>query len=317
MTVPQIEVQGLSKNYNRGPPALNEATFRYEGSGAIGYLGPNGAGKTTTLKLLTGLLRPTGGRALLNGVDVAHDRKRALSNVGAIIESPEPYPSQTVEEAIEMVSDFRSGPSRSVREEIRALSEKLDLPPLDARCGRLSKGQRQRVSIAASLVRDPQVIILDEPTSGLDPAERIAVRNILVKLKREHLILMSSHLLSEVTEVCDRAIFINHGKILLNETVENIAKRAVDTQVDVEFAVPIHPDQLGSIAELVRSVAALSPTKLRIDYSGHSDARPEILKRCVAVGPVLSYASATLVLEDAYLQLIGGGVAGTNHLAED
>ena len=314
--MPSIEARGLTKRYG-GFIALDDASFKFEGSGAIGYLGPNGAGKTTTLKLLTGLARPTAGRGLLNGVDIDRDPKRALWDVGTVIESPEPYPWQTGQRTLEMVAAFRGVPMREARAKIQELASELDLPPLDKKTGALSKGQRQRVVIASSLLSDPGVIILDEPTSGLDPAERIAVRNILVKLKREHLILMSSHLLSEVTEVCDRAIFINHGKILLNETVENIAKRAVDTQVDVEFAVPIHPDQLGSIAELVRSVVALSPTKLRIDYSGHSDARPEILKRCVAVGPVLSYASATLVLEDAYLQLIGGGVAGANHLAED
>ncbi|MCL4307989.1 MAG: ABC transporter ATP-binding protein [Candidatus Thermoplasmatota archaeon] len=314
--MPSIEARGLTKRYG-GFLALDDASFKFEGSGAIGYLGPNGAGKTTTLKLLTGLARPTAGRGLLNGVDIGRDPKRALWDVGTVIESPEPYPWQTGQRTLEMVAAFRGVPMREARAKIKELASELDLPPLDKKTGALSKGQRQRVVIASSLLSDPSVIILDEPTSGLDPAERIAVRNILVQLKREHLILMSSHLLSEVTEVCDRAIFINHGKILLNETVQNIAKRAVDTQVDVEFVVPIHPDQLGSIAELVRSVVALSPTKLRIDYSGHSDARPEILKRCVAVGPVLSYASATLVLEDAYLQLIGGGVTGANHLAED
>ncbi len=310
MTVPQIEVQGLSKNYNRGPPALNEATFRYEGSGAIGYLGPNGAGKTTTLKLLTGLLRPTGGRALLNGVDVAHDRKRALSNVGAIIESPEPYPSQTVEEAIEMVSDFRSGPSRSVREEIRALSEKLDLPPLDARCGRLSKGQRQRVSIAASLVRDPQVIILDEPTSGLDPKERILIRNLLNDLKRDHLILMSSHLMQEVTEICDQVIFINRGDILLRDTVQNVATRFRTRAVDVEFATPIVVDRIKALGPLVQDAVVVGERRFRISFDGSDSARAEILKGLVGIGPVLSYQNASLVLEDAYLALMQGGVAG-------
>ncbi len=314
--MPSLEAQGLTKRYGAFI-ALDQATFKFEGAGAVGYLGPNGAGKTTTLKLLTGLAWPSAGRAFLNGVDIGRDPKTALWDVGTVIESPEPYPWQTGQQTLEMVAAFRGVPRAQARAKIHELAAELDLPPLDRKTGALSKGQRQRIVIASSLLSDPSVIILDEPTSGLDPAERIAVRNMLVRLKRERLILMSSHLLSEVTEVCDRAVFINHGKILLNETVENIAKRAVDTQVDIEFAVPIHPDQLGSIADLVRSVVALSPTKLRIDYGGHSDARSEILKRCVAVGPVLSYTSATLVLEDAYLQLIGGGVSGTNHLAGD
>ncbi len=314
--MPSLEARGLTKRYGAFT-ALEDASFRFEGAGAIGYLGPNGAGKTTTLKLLTGLARPTAGRAFLNGVDVGTDPKRALWDVGSVIESPEPYPWQTGRVTLEMVAAFRGMPAQDARARIKELAADLDLPPLDRKSGALSKGQRQRVVIAASLLSDPDVIVLDEPTSGLDPAERITIRNLLLKLKRDRLILMSSHLLSEVTEVCDRAVFINHGKILLNETVEVIAKRSVDTEVDIEFAVPVPPDQLAPIADLVRSVLPLSPTKLRINYAGRREARPEILRRCVGIGPVISYASSTLTLEDAYLELIGGGPTGATHLAED
>ncbi len=219
-------------------------------------------------------------------------------------------PFSTVEEAIEMVSDFRSGPSRSVREEIRALSEKLDLPPLDARCGRLSKGQRQRVSIAASLVRDPQVIILDEPTSGLDPKERILIRNLLNDLKRDHLILMSSHLMQEVTEICDQVIFINRGDILLRDTVQNVATRFRTRAVDVEFATPIVVDRIKALGPLVQDAVVVGERRFRISFDGSDSARAEILKGLVGIGPVLSYQNASLVLEDAYLALMQGGVAG-------
>lgn len=306
MTVASIEVEGLSKHFSRGRPALENASFRYEGSGAIGYLGPNGAGKTTTLKLLTGLLRPTRGTARINGVNVAESRKQALADVGAIIESPEPYPSQTVAEAIEMVGEFRGGRREEMVQEIGELNTKLDLPPLDARCGQLSKGQRQRVAIAASLIRNPRVIILDEPTSGLDPKERILIRNLLIDLKKDRLILMSSHLMQEVTEICDQVIFINQGQVVLKDTVENVATRFRTRAVDAEFATPMHIDRIKALGEVVRDVSVVGERRFRIIFDGSTESRASILRGLVGLGPVLSYQSASLVLEDAYLALMQG-----------
>jgi ABC-2 type transport system ATP-binding protein len=311
MTAPSIEVRGLTKNYSRDRAALQDATFRYEGSGAIGYLGPNGAGKTTTLKLLTGLLRPTRGTASVNGIDVMRDRKHALADVGAIIESPDPYPSQTVAEAIDMVAEFRGGRSGDIRTEIAELNGKLDLPPLDARCGRLSKGQRQRVAIAASLVRDPRVVILDEPTSGLDPKERILIRNLLNELKKDHLILMSSHLMQEVTEICDQVIFVNEGQILLRDSVENVSARFRTRAVDVEFATPMLIDRIRALGPPIAEVTVVGERRFRIAFDGSTSARAEILKGLVNLGPVLTYQSATLALEDAYLALMRGDNSGS------
>ncbi len=309
MTEASIEVTGLTKLYTGGRPALKSATFRYAGSGAIGYLGPNGAGKTTTLKLLTGLLRPTEGTARINGIDVTRDRKAALADVGAIIESPEPYPSQTVAEAITMVGEFRGGASAGLAAEVGALRTKLDLPPLDARCGRLSKGQRQRVSIAASLVRDPRVILLDEPTSGLDPKERILIRNLLNELKRDHLILMSSHLMQEVTEICDQVIFINEGQVLLRDSVENVANRFRTRAVDVEFATPMPVERIRALGAHIADVHVVGERRFRIAFDGSDPVRAEILRGLVGLGPVLSYQSASLVLEEAYLALMRGDPA--------
>ena len=302
--MPSIEAHHLTKRYNSFT-ALQDASFQFEGSGAIGYLGPNGAGKTTTLKLLTHLSYPTTGQALLNGVDVAVHPKQALWDVGSVIESPEPYPWQTGLQTLEMVAELRGIPRATAAARIRELTTELDLPPLDRRTGRLSKGQRQRVVIAAALLSDPSIIILDEPTTGLDPAERVAVRNILLRLKKDRLILMSSHLLNEVTDVCDRAIFINHGKILLNDTVAAISQRQIGTEVEVEFARPTAPDELGPIAPLVKTVRAASPTQLRITYDGSKEKRIEILRKCVELAPVLSFQSTSLSLEDAYLELMG------------
>lgn len=299
-----IEASHLTKRYGSFT-ALDDATFRFEGHGAIGYLGPNGAGKTTTLKLMTHLAFPTKGHALINDIDVELHPKRALWDVGSVIESPEPYPWQTGQQTLEMVADFRGIPHPIAAARIRELSADLDLPPLSKKTGALSKGQRQRIVIAASLLSDPAIIILDEPTSGLDPAERVAIRNILLRLKQERLILMSSHLLNEVVEVCDRAVFINHGKILLNDTVAAISERQAGTEIAVEFAEPTTPDQLGAIAPLVHAVRALTPTRVQISFDGSKDKRVEILRRCVSLAPVLSFESVSLSLEDAYLQLMG------------
>jgi len=309
--MPTIEVSDLSKNYSAGKPALVDANFRYEGSGAIGYLGPNGAGKTTTLKLLTGLLRPTAGWAAIDGVKLVDDRKRALAEVGAVIESPEPYPSQTVAEAIEMAAEFRTGGLDGVSQEIGDLDVKLELPSLEQKCGRLSKGQRQRVIIASALVRDPQIIILDEPTSGLDPKERILIRNLLNDLKRDHLILMSSHLMQEVTDICDQVIFVNQGQILLRDTVENLSSRFVAHAVDAEFATPMPIDRIRGLAPLVQNVVVIGERRFRITFDGSTNARAEILAGLVKLGPVLSYSSASLVLEDAYLALMQSEIDAT------
>ncbi len=199
-----FEVAGLSKSFRTGPPVLRDLSFRYEGAGAVGYLGPNGAGKTTTLKLLVGLLRPSRGHAYLNGIDPMVNRKRALWDVGALIETPEPYPTLNVHEALDAVGRARGLSRDDVDREVDRCHELLDLPPLGQRIGWLSKGQRQRVALAATLMGDPSVLLLDEPTSGLDPAERVLVRRLLIRLKRDHLVFMSSHQMLEVTEVCDR-----------------------------------------------------------------------------------------------------------------
>ncbi len=302
MTAPSLEAVALTKQFN-GFVALDRAAFRYEGGGAIGYLGPNGAGKTTTLKLFTGLLRPSGGRALVDGTDVAADPKVALWNVGAMVETPEPYPSLTGRETLEMIGRFRGLARETIRDRTEAYAQELDLPPLDRRSGSLSKGQRQRVVLAGTLLAEPSVLLLDEPTSGLDPAERVIVRNILLRLKRaDRLILMSSHLLQEVTEICDRVIFVNQGKILLQDTVANVASRFRVTRLDIEFAAPVAPESVLSVPG-VTECEALAPTRVRASFDGSAETRAKILRGCLEIAPVLSFSSASLTLEDAYLRL--------------
>ena len=299
-----FEVSHLTKWYREGAPVLDDLSFRYEGAGAIGYLGPNGAGKTTTLKLLVGLLRPSRGRAELNGLDPIADRRRALWDVGAVIETPEPYPTLSVFEALETVGKSRGLATAAIDREIDRCNEMLHLPPFGMRIGWLSKGQRQRVALASALVGNPSVLLLDEPTSGLDPAERVIVRGLLNRLKRDHLIFMSSHQMLEVTEVCDRVIFLNRGRVLLQTEVDRLADRIRPRQVDVEFAEPVAGERLGSITSAATEVDRLSERRWRITFDGSRKTRARLLLLCQELGEVVQFTGSSLLLEDAYLELI-------------
>lgn len=304
MTMGSFEVAGLSKSFGTGPPVLSEVSFRYDGAGAIGYLGPNGAGKTTTLKLLVGLLRPSAGAAYLNGVDPMADRKAALWEVGALIETPEPYPTLNVYEALDAVGRARGLSRSDVDHEVDRCHELLDLPSLGQRIGWLSKGQRQRVALAATLIGDPRVLLLDEPTSGLDPAERVLVRRLLNQLKRDHLILMSSHQMLEVTEVCDQLIFLHHGEVLLQDRVDRVADRIRTREVDVEFERPVPADAARRLDGLAAGVTVLSERRWRISFDGADASRVRLLALCQGVAPVVQFANTSLVLEEAYLELM-------------
>ncbi len=310
VTGPSLEATDLTKSFGRKRPAVNGLTFQYEGSGAIGYLGPNGAGKTTTLKLLVGLLRPTAGQARVNGIDPSQDRKRALWNVGALIESPEPYPTMTVFQALETVGALRGLSRRDIDSEIDRCHELLELPGLGYRTGRLSKGELQRVVLAAALIGDPPLLILDEPTSGLDPAERVVVRSLLKRLKRDHLILMSSHQMGEVNEVCDQLMFIRRGELVVRDSVEAIMGRITSRQLDIEFERAVSIGQLGSVRALVSSVDTLSDRRVRVTFDGTTATRVRILDASRSIAPVVRFAEATMVLEEAYLDIVAGTLAG-------
>jgi len=310
MTEGSFEVAALSKQFATGPPALESISFRFAGPGAVGYLGPNGAGKTTTLKLLVGLLRPSSGHAYVNGIDPMERRKDALWDVGALIETPEPYPTLNVHEALDAVGRARGLSRDDVDREIDRCHELLDLPPLGRRVGWLSKGQRQRVSLAATLMGDPMVLLLDEPTSGLDPAERVLVRQLLNGLKRDHLILMSSHQMLEVTEVCDQLIFLHRGRVLLQDRADRVAERIRPRTIDVEFERAVPGDPMTRLGGVASEVEILSERRWRVRFDGSDEARVRLLALCQQAGPVTQFANSTLVLEEAYLELMPSRTTG-------
>jgi ABC-2 type transport system ATP-binding protein len=307
--LPSIELDHLTKWYLPRTPVLKDVTFLEEGAGAIGFLGPNGAGKTTTLKLLVGLLAPSTGRALVNGMDPMDDRRLALADVGAIIEDPEPYPAESIFDALERVGELRGLTVGEIDREIDRLHAELHLPPLEWRCGWLSKGERQRVVLAAACLGDPEVLLLDEPTNGMDPAERVAVRNFLRRMREDHLILMSSHLITDIAEICDRLIFINDGTILRRARTEDVLRGVEVRAIDVEFARPTSLEEVAPLTPLLRRLVPLGDRKYRLRFDGSDAVRALLLEGCQRIGAVASFGSSAPVLETAYREIIADSTA--------
>ena len=314
MAGPSIQTRELTKRFGSFT-ALDHLNLNIEGSKCVGFLGPNGAGKTTTLKMLTDMIFPTAGEAFINGHSVRKDRKRALSNCGVLIETPEIYPSLTPRQALEMVADLRGiapGEQRARIEEV--LSEVKMLEWADAKTGKFSKGMKQRVNIAASLLSDPDVLLLDEPSTGLDPRGMAEVRAIIRGLKRGHrLIFMSSHILSEVSDVCDEVALVNHGKLLFYDTLPNVTAKFAggNTGVDVGFGAPIDDATVGErLATLpgVLGVERLDARRVRVKFAGDVNAQADLLERLVALKiGVVRFQEAGSALEEVYLREIERG----------
>ena len=301
----------LSKRYGSFT-AVSDLNLKIEGSKCVGFLGPNGAGKTTTLKMFTDLIRPSAGDALINGVNVHTQKKKALASVSALIETPEIYPSLTPREALMMIAEIRGVPSteRSKRIE-EAVSEVHMEEWIDKRVGKFSKGMKQRICIASALLSDPTILLLDEPTNGLDPRGMSEVRGIVKSLKtKKRLIFMSSHILSEVSEVCDEVAMIDHGKLIVYDTIPNVTAKFTGGEniVEVELQRPI--DSELTIKKIAASPSIVTAEKkddrnLTIRFSGGSDAQEKILSDLVKMNiGVISYKPASSELEDAYLKLI-------------
>jgi len=311
LTNPSIEAVNLSKRYGSFV-ALSGLNLKLEGSKCVGFLGPNGAGKTTTLKMFTDLIRPSSGKALINGVNVHTEKKKALDSVGSLIETPEIYPSLTPREALMMIAEIRGVPRTERGKRIEeAVSEVRMEEWMDKRVGKFSKGMKQRICIASALLSDPTILLLDEPSNGLDPRGMSEVRDIVKSLKsKDRLIFMSSHILSEVSEVCDEVAMIDHGKLVVYDTISNVSNKVSGGEniVEVGLQRPIDPGLVAKkIATLMGVVAAevKDEKTLKISFSGGLNVQERILSDLVRMSiGVISYKPASSELEDAYLKLI-------------
>jgi ABC-2 type transport system ATP-binding protein len=311
---PSLEASGLTKRFGSFT-ALDQLNIKVEGAKCVGFLGPNGAGKTTTLKLLTDMIFPTAGECHINGISVQAERKRALSDAGVLIESPEIYPSLTPNEALEMVADLRGVPAAERRTRIRTVLDEVKMGEwADQKVGRFSKGMKQRINIAASLVHDPSVVLLDEPSTGLDPRGMAEVRSIVRDLKKsQRLIFMSSHILSEVVDICDEVALIDRGKLLFYDTLDNVTARFSGGQqsVDVSLARPVDPqvitDRIASLPG-VGGVNVLDARRLRLRFTGGLEGQERLLESLAGLHiGVVGVASSESALEEVYLSQISRG----------
>src|SRR3989454_8210868 len=312
MNSPSIEAVNLSKRYGSFP-ALSNLNLKIEGSKCVGFLGPNGAGKTTTLKIFTDMIRASEGRALINGIEVHPNKKKALESAGALIESLEIYPSLTPREALSMVAELRGLPKGERRKTIEDAVAEVKMDEwLDKKVGKFSKGMKQRVNIAAALLSDPEVVLLDEPTTGLDPRGMAEVRDIVKSLKkRNRLIFMSSHLLNEVQDICDEVAMIDHGKLLVYDTLSNVTTRFSKDSgnvIEIEFLRDIDYQSVNkNIASLanVSSAEKPDPRKLRIHFLGGIQNQEKLLLDLanMKIGMISFHISAS-ALEDTYMKLI-------------
>ena len=308
-----IEARDLTKRYGSFV-ALSNLNLKIEGAKCVGFLGPNGAGKTTTLKIFTDLIRASGGQALINGVDVHKEKKKALDPCGVLIETPEIYPSFTPREALSMIADLRGIPRADRTKRVEAVVSEVKMDEwMDKKVGKFSKGMKQRINIAAALLSDPEIVLLDEPTTGLDPRGQAEVRDIVRSLKqRNRLVFMSSHLLNEVSEIFDEVAMIDHGKLLVYDTLAHVTDRFAhdggESVVQVELVRDIDDQVIrGQISSLagVGSVEKLNPRSLRIKFSGGQEEQARLLTDLVALKiGMLSYHPSASTLEDTYLNLI-------------
>ena len=209
-----IEVSGLTKYYG-DHAALEDLDFILKEGSVTGFLGPNGAGKSTALNMITGYLSPTSGSIRIGGHDLYEEPEEAKRLIGYLPEVPPVYPELTVRENLEFAAGLRKISGKEMKDEIRRVSEELGL----------SKGFRQRVGFAMALIGDPKILILDEPTAGLDPKQVIEIRDLIRKLKKDHTILLSSHILSEIAEVCDEILILSEGMKAAQGSLEELREK--------------------------------------------------------------------------------------------
>jgi ABC-2 type transport system ATP-binding protein len=220
-----IEVQHLTKRYGR-VTAVEDVSFRVERGEILGFLGPNGAGKTTTMRILTGYMPATDGKAIVAGFDVFEQPIEAKRRTGYLPETPPLYPDTTVAEYLSFVAKIKGVPAADRRSRIQHVMERTRITDVaDRQCAKLSKGYRQRVGLAQSIIHNPDVLILDEPTAGLDPKQIIETRQLIKELAGDHTIILSTHILPEVSQTCQRVVIINKGHVVAVDTPDNLTAR--------------------------------------------------------------------------------------------
>jgi ABC-2 type transport system ATP-binding protein len=305
-----IEVQNLSKRY--GPvTAVDGVTFSVTAGEILGFLGPNGAGKTTTMRIITGYMPASDGKVLVAGHDVFEQPLQAKRRTGYLPETPPLYPDMTVREYLTFVARIKGVASREAKSRIDEVMKRTWISDMaDRHCAKLSKGYRQRVGLAQAIIHNPDVLVLDEPTAGLDPKQIIETRQLIRELGGSHTIILSTHILPEVSQTCQRVVIINKGRVVAVDTPENLTAR-VSGAVSIYLQVAGPTESVQATVQQVPGVTQVSVAEsrdginvLEVDSERGRDIRRELAAAVVGSGwGLLELRPMRMSLEEIFLSL--------------
>ena len=307
-----IEVKNVTKKFGDFA-AVNDINFTVNDGEVVGFLGPNGAGKSTTMNMITGFTEPTEGSIIVDGYDIQKKPLKAKQCIGYMPEGVPLYQELTVREFVTYMAELKRVPRKEKKEKISKVLEETGLTDVSKKLIRnLSRGYKQRVSLAGALIGDPKVIILDEPTVGLDPKQIAEIRKLIKDLGKKHTVILSSHILSEVSQICDRVVIINKGRIVAVDTPENLEKKAQGKNVIIITV----EDNDNNMKNITKDIPEISECKLIKDnedgtkqYEITSKDDGEIRKKLFDILPkknitIFELKKAEASLEDAFMVLI-------------
>ena len=305
-----IEVQHLTKRYGR-VTAVDDVSFRVEKGEILGFLGPNGAGKTTTMRVLTGYMPPTEGKAAVAGFDVLEKPLEAKRRTGYLPESPPLYPEMTVRDYLTFCAGIKRVPRADRAKRVAWAMERTRVRDMAERhCAKLSKGYRQRVGLAQAILHNPEVLILDEPTAGLDPKQILETRDLIKSLAGDHTVILSTHILPEVSQTCQRVVIINKGKVVAVDTPDNLTARlqgseALYVQVDTGGADPVPALQaIAGVTRVIRGDGTAGVAAFEVESERGRDVRRELARSVVGQGwGLLELRPVRMSLEEIFLSL--------------
>lgn len=305
-----IEVQRLTKRYGT-TTAVDDVTFRVEPGEVLGFLGPNGAGKTTTMRVLTGYMPASEGRAIVAGYDVSEQPVEAKRRTGYLPETPPLYPEMTVRDYLNFVARIKGVPRAERQTRVNTAMDRIRVMDMaDRHCAKLSKGYKQRVGLAQALLHNPEVLILDEPTAGLDPKQIIETRKLITELGGDHTIILSTHILPEVSQTCQRIVIINNGRVVAVDTPENLMSRLGGSET-MYIQIDAHGADVKATLEAVPGITQVAAADIRgslgsfevSSETGH-DVRRELAATVVGHGwGLLELRPLRMSLEEIFLHL--------------
>ena len=310
-----IEVKNVTKKYGK-VVAVDNINFTINDGEIIGLLGPNGAGKSTTMNMITGYIEPTEGTIVIDGYDISKKPRKAKRDIGYMPEGVPLYTDMTVKEFVTYMAEIKKVDRKTRKEKIEKIIEETGLKDVEKKLTRnLSRGYKQRVSMAGALVGEPKILILDEPTVGLDPKQITEIRNLIKELGKTHTVILSSHILSEVSQICQKVIIINKGKIIAVDTPENLENK-VASKNDIYVTVEDLDNRIEEVAKDIKEITKIELVKENkdktkqylIESEKDVDLRKILFKELAKENiTIFEMKKADTTLEDAFMKLIEGG----------